>query len=173
MHTFQLLEISETEFNPFNLIGQDWAALTTSIDGKTNAMTVSWGGVGVLWGKNVVSVYIRDSRYTKELLDAGSNFSLTFFDPSDHSKKSALKYLGVASGRSEDKIKAAGLHLHTEDDIPYIDEGITVIKCKQIAHFSLNTEELPEDIRSQWYSGANEGNNHTVYIGEITELLAR
>ena len=98
MHTFQPLEISETEFNPFNLIGQDWAALTTSIDGKTNAMTVSWGGVGVLWGKNVVSVYIRDSRYTKELLDAGSNFSLTFFDPSDHSKKSALKYLGVASG---------------------------------------------------------------------------
>lgn len=91
MHTFQPLEISETDFNPFNLIGQDWAALTTSIDGKANAMTVSWGGVGVLWGKNVVSVYIRDSRYTKELLDAGSNFSLTFFDPSDHSKKKCPK----------------------------------------------------------------------------------
>lgn len=173
MHTFQPLDINDTEFNPFKLIGNDWAALTTSVNGKTNAMTVSWGGVGVLWGKNVVSVYIRDSRYTKELLDEGSDFSLTFFDPSSHSKKSALKYLGAASGRSEDKIKTAGLNLHMEDDIPYIDEGIIVIKCRQMAHFSLNTEELPEEIREKWYSGNNEGNNHTVYIGEIVELLAR
>ncbi len=173
MHTFQPLDINDTEFNPFKLIGNDWAALTTSVNGKTNAMTVSWGGVGVLWGKNVVSVYVRDSRYTKELLDEGSDFSLTFFDPSSHSKKSALKYLGAASGRSEDKIKTAGLNLHMEDDIPYIDEGIIVIKCRQMAHFSLNTEELPEEIREKWYSGNNEGNNHTVYIGEIVELLAR
>ncbi|MBQ1597207.1 MAG: flavin reductase [Lachnospiraceae bacterium] len=173
MHTFQPLDINDTEFNPFKLIGNDWAALTTSVNGKTNAMTVSWGGVGVLWGKNIVSVYVRDSRYTKELLDEGSDFSLTFFDPSSHSKKSALKYLGAASGRSEDKIKTAGLNLHMEDDIPYIDEGIIVIKCRQMAHFSLNTEELPEEIREKWYSGNNEGNNHTVYIGEIVELLAR
>lgn len=41
-------------------------------------MTVSWGGVGVLWGKNVVFIFIRDSRYTKEFLDNGDLFSFVF-----------------------------------------------------------------------------------------------
>ena len=36
-------------------------------------MTVSWGGLGVLWGKNVVNIFIRDSRYTKEFLDKGAS----------------------------------------------------------------------------------------------------
>ena len=43
-------------------------------------MTVSWGGVGVLWGKNVVFIFIRDSRYTKEFLDNGDLFSLSFLN---------------------------------------------------------------------------------------------
>lgn len=36
------------------------------------------GGVGVLWGKNVVFIFIRDSRYTKEFLDNGDLFSFVF-----------------------------------------------------------------------------------------------
>ena len=39
-------------------------------------MTVSWGGTGVLWGKNVVFIFIRESRYTKDFIDNGEFFSL-------------------------------------------------------------------------------------------------
>ena len=45
---------------------------------KANTMTVSWGGVGVLWGKNVAFIFIRDSRYTKEIIDAQEFFSISF-----------------------------------------------------------------------------------------------
>ena len=47
------------EFNPFTKIGKDWALVTAGTKLKSNAMTVSWGGVGVLWGKNVAFIFIR------------------------------------------------------------------------------------------------------------------
>ena len=31
-------------------------------------MTASWGGMGVMWGKNVVFVFIRDSRFLEKTL---------------------------------------------------------------------------------------------------------
>lgn len=51
MHTFQPYPIDMLELNPFTRIGKDWAVLTAGNKEKLNAMTVSWGGLGVLWGK--------------------------------------------------------------------------------------------------------------------------
>ncbi len=83
-------------------------------------MTASWGGVGVLWGKNTAFIFVRDSRYTKELIDKGSYFSLTFFESS---YKSALKYFGMVSGRTEDKIRNAKMNVGYFEEIPYITAG--------------------------------------------------
>lgn len=41
------------------MIGKEWLLITAEKDGKANTMTASWGGVGVLWGKNVATLYIR------------------------------------------------------------------------------------------------------------------
>ena len=71
MHTFQPYPIDKMEFNPFTKIGKEWALVSAGDKTRCNTMTVSWGGVGVLWGKNVVFIFIRDSRYTKEFLDNG------------------------------------------------------------------------------------------------------
>ena len=68
MHTFQPYPIDKMEFNPFTKIGKEWALVSAGDKTRCNTMTVSWGGVGVLWGKNVVFIFIRDSRYTKEFL---------------------------------------------------------------------------------------------------------
>lgn len=62
---------------------------------KANTMTVSWGGIGVLWGKNVAFLFIRDSRYTKEFLDTGEFFSVSFMGKE---YKEALNYCGSHSG---------------------------------------------------------------------------
>ena len=78
MHTFQPIPVDMLDMNPFTKIGKEWALLTAGNKQESNTMTISWGGVGVLWGKNVVYVFVRDSRYTKELIDAGDFFSLTF-----------------------------------------------------------------------------------------------
>ena len=38
----------------FNAIGREWMLVgAVKPDGSFNAMTASWGGMGVLWNKNV------------------------------------------------------------------------------------------------------------------------
>ena len=69
MHTFQPYPIDLMEMNPFTKIGKEWMLITAGDEKKANTMTASWGGVGVLWGKNVVYIFVRDTRYTKEFID--------------------------------------------------------------------------------------------------------
>ena len=77
---FEKLELSELQMNPFDEIGQHWLLISAKKEGVINTMTASWGQVGHLWGKNVATVYIRPQRYTKEFVDAGDYFTITFFD---------------------------------------------------------------------------------------------
>lgn len=51
------------------MISDDWALLTAGKEGDWNTMTVSWGGVGELWGKDVVFVFVRPQRYTLEFME--------------------------------------------------------------------------------------------------------
>ena len=114
MHTFQPYPVEMIEFNPFTKIGKEWMLITASNGEKTNAMTASWGGVGVLWGKETAFCFVRQSRYTKEFIDNSDYFSLTFFDKS---YKSALKYFGIVSGRKEGKISNAKMTLNYYEKI--------------------------------------------------------
>ena len=45
-------------------------------------MTASWGGLGIMWGKNIATVYIRPQRYTKEFVDANDLFTVSFLPES-------------------------------------------------------------------------------------------
>ncbi len=143
--------------------------LITAREGdRVNAMTASWGGVGVLWGKNTAFIFVRESRYTKELIDLNDHFSLTFFDSS---YKSALKYFGMVSGRTEDKIKAAKMNVNYFQDIPFIDEGNFVICCRKMSATPILPEQfLDSEIQEKWYA---DGDLHTMYVGEIVQILAR
>ena len=58
----------ELHENPFSLIGEDWMLVAASDGSRVNAMTASWGGMGILWNKKVAFVFIRPQRYTKELI---------------------------------------------------------------------------------------------------------
>ena len=35
---------------------------------ESNAMTIGWGGIGTLWGRTALTVYVAEKRYTKELM---------------------------------------------------------------------------------------------------------
>ena len=169
MHTFQPYPIDMLEFNPFQKIGKEWMLITAGNKEKANTMTASWGGVGVLWGKNVVFAFVRDTRYTKEFIDREETFSLTFLE---EKYKSALKYLGAVSGRDEDKIGGARMHVdYHQDKTPYIDEGNLVIICKKMSATRITEEQfISSGLKEQWYA---DGNMHTMYGGEIIEVLAR
>ncbi|MEG2441864.1 MAG: flavin reductase family protein, partial [Acetivibrio sp.] len=89
MHTFQPIPSDLFDFSPFRMIGKEWMLITAESEGKTNAMTASWGGLGVMWGKDVAYIVVRDSRYTRELIDQSNSFSISFLNADYHS---ALKY---------------------------------------------------------------------------------
>lgn len=74
MSDFKEINITELTASPYNLFNKDWALLTAGNSEKFNTMTVSWGGVGILWNKNVATVYVRKSRYTLEFIDKFDHF---------------------------------------------------------------------------------------------------
>ena len=42
----------------FAQFDKKWALLCAGTKEKHNTMTISWGGMGTLWGKPVVTVYV-------------------------------------------------------------------------------------------------------------------
>ena len=76
---FQEMDIKTLEGNPWKMIGDDWMLVAAKKDGQVNAMTASWGGVGIMWGKTAATIYLRPQRYTKEFVDANDTFTLSFF----------------------------------------------------------------------------------------------
>lgn len=169
-HSFQPMDLNFFECNPFEKIGTDTFAITATKDGKVNTMTAAWGGLGVMWGKKVAYIVVRDSRYTKEFLDASDRFSMTFFDKQDKNKM-ILKYIGTVSGRQEDKIKNANLTIDYENGTPYIDEGNLIFICKNLYRAPMPASDfLDAAIDEKWYSNKDY---HNLYIAEIETMLAR
>lgn len=50
---FKLLEPQELTDNVFKLVGEDWMLITAGGAERYNTMTASWGGLGVLWHKQI------------------------------------------------------------------------------------------------------------------------
>lgn len=167
MHTFQDFPLESLEFNPFKTIGSDWGLVSAGSKKKANTMTVSWGGVGVLWGKNVAFIFIRDSRYTKEFIDNGDFFSISFLD---EKYKDALKYCGSHSGRDGDKLSASGLTWNYKHSIPFIDEGNMILICQKLSSTKITADSFLSPDIAKWYE---DNDYHTMYVAEIIEALAR
>ena len=45
---------------------RDAQLLAAGTKEKSNAMTIGWGGIGTLWGRPSLTVYVAEKRYTKE-----------------------------------------------------------------------------------------------------------
>lgn len=161
------ITIKEWGVNPFTAIGKEWMLITAAKDGKVNTMTASWGGMGVIWGADVVYVFIRQSRFTKEFIDAADTFSLTFFP---RNAQKALAYLGSHSGRDEDKIGKVGFHVVFNNGTPYFEEAQTTVICTKWSKHPIKLEDMPADVREKWYA---DNDYHDMYIGRIEKVLVK
>ena len=93
------VEPSEFVARPFAQFGEGWFLLTGGdFSAKWNTMTVSWGFAGTMWGRPVVAVVVRPTRYTREFLDARAEFTLSAF-PEKYRK--ALPYLAKLTKPSD------------------------------------------------------------------------
>ena len=144
--------------------------LTTAAEGKVDTMTIGWGTLGIQWGKPIFIAFVRESRYTKELLDKNPEFTVNI--PYGQYDKSILSICGTRSGRDMDKI--AELDLTLEDpqviSVPGIRQLPLTLECKVIYRQDQDLSALREDLRNTCYKPgtANETDFHTAYYAEVT-----
>ena len=165
---FKEIKVEELQFNPFNKIGNEWMLITAGNKEKFNTMTASWGGVGVLWGENVVTTYIRPGRYTKEFVDANDTFTIAFFNSI---YQDALNICGTISGRDEDKVKKAGLTPYFIDGTVAFQEASMILVCKKMYHDTIKPDLFDStENTSKWYP---DNDYHTMYISKILKILVK
>ena len=166
---FRKIKPEELCDNPFSIIGGDWGLLTAvKPDGSFNPMTVSWGGLGILWRKPVCTVFVRPQRYTHEFSQAGNRMSLCFFPPE---RKEVLHYCGRVSGREGDKIKACDLTPVSENGYVYYGDARLVILCRKIYTDVIKPQGFIETEPLDHYYPDKDF--HTVYVCEIEEILIK
>ena len=155
--------------NVFEKIGKQWMLITAGTPAHCNTMTASWGGLGVLWGSPVSTIYVRPNRYTMEFLTQEKFYTLSFL-PEQY--RPALNYCGSHSGRAGDKFAAAGLtKAASACGAAYAAESELVLVCEKAywqdmdpAHFLL------PDTDSKWYP---QHDYHRMFIGRIVEAYTR
>ncbi len=154
-------DIYELQQNVFEEINHNWMLVSAkNPEGKVNTMTASWGAMGEIWNKEAITIYIRQTRYTKEFIDSQDYFTVSLFD----GYKKELGILGSMSGREGDKIAEAGMTLAEVDGQPTFEQSKCVFVCKKMYEADIPLESMSEEIQKRWYDGDSI---HTMYIGEI------
>lgn len=142
--------------------------LTTKFNEKVNSMIIGWGTLGVIFEKPIFIVYVRNNRFTHELLEKTTEFTINV--PVKGVDKNALRICGSKSGRDLDKIKECNFTLVEANKIsvPGIKEVPLTIECKVIYKFDEETEKLPLEIQKRFYR-FEKGTYHTAYYGDIVD----
>ena len=139
--------------------------LTTKTGDKINTMVIGWGHVGRVWERPVFIAYIRNNRFTREMLDQNPEFSVNV--PVNGFTKQVFTICGSISGRNMDKISEAGLTIVPSETIsvPAIKEFPLTLECRVLYRQEEKVEMLPEDIQRKFYS--KESDPHIIYFGQI------
>lgn len=153
---------------------QKGVLLTTKAGEKVNTMTISWGTLGIEWAKPIFTVFVRENRYTRRLLEQNPEFTINI--PCGEYDKKILGICGTKSGKNIDKVKAANLTLEQPMaiSVPAIKELPLTLECRVIYKQSQNAEEITPENNQKFYpqnvDGSFHGANkdyHTAYYGEI------
>ncbi|HEB76246.1 MAG TPA: flavin reductase family protein [Nitrospirae bacterium] len=123
---------------------------TYDMDGRPNAMTVSWGGI-CCSQPPCIAVSLRKATYSYDNIVAHKAFTVNI--PSAEHVREA-DYFGTVSGRNVDKFSVTGLTPVKSERVnaPFIEEFPLVLECRV-----LHTVEI---------------GLHTQFIGEVLDLKA-
>lgn len=150
--------------------------LNTKSNGKFNSMAIAWGTIGYNWNRPVFACYVREGRFTRELLDENPEFTISV--PVGAYDKKIMKVCGNQSGRDVDKVQEANLTLVEPEtnSVNGIKELPLTIECKVIYRQEQDLSLLPDDILQRYYpqdvDSSNPGSNqdfHITYFGEIVD----
>ena len=145
------------EVNPFDYANEICKALpggillTTKRGEELNTMTIGWGTIGIEWSRPIFIAFVRESRYTKQMLDSNAEFTVNV--PLGDVDKKILGYCGTKSGRDVNKFQAMGL---TPEEpiaisVPGIKELPLTLECKVLYKQKQDLSAIPEDILARYY----------------------
>ncbi len=153
--------------------------LTTKAEDKVNSMVIGWGTIGVNWGRPVFACYVREGRFTRELLDKNPEFTINVPCEGLYGDvvKNALRVCGSMSGRNLDKIAESGLTLLEGEkvSVPALKEFPITLECKVIYRQKQEYELYPEEIRPSYPQSVDSTNPmanrdvHVTYFGQILD----
>jgi len=138
------------------------ALLTVQAHDTVNIMTIGWASIGFLWGRPVMTVMVRKSRYTYELIEQSDEFTVSV--PKTNMAE-AIEICGTKSGRDTDKLKACALELFPGEKVktPILKIPGVHFECS-IVYKSSTDPQLLVDAYKHLYP---DKDYHTFYFGEI------
>ncbi len=170
MKNYRQITPEELNRSAFQMIGKDWILITAKDEKKksgANAMTASWGGLGVLWNKPVATIYIRPQRHTFSLVENTDEISLCFLG---EQYRRELGVCGTRSGKDEDKLDNLGLNVEKIDNIHVIDDAEIILLCKKLYADDLKEECFLGEEKTKHYPTKDF---HRFYVLEITKILVK
>lgn len=168
------------EINVFEYAGDILAELkkgvlvTTKAGDKVNSMTISWGTLGVDWAMPVFTTFVREGRFTHEMLMRNPEFTVNI--PFGRCNREILGYCGTRSGRDHDKIAELGLTTVEPSavSVPAIKELPLTLECRVVYRQMQDVAAMPQNVRDKFYpqdvNSASPGSNrdmHEAFYGEI------
>ena len=159
------INIRELKDNFVKMISNDWALLTAGKSDDFNTMTVSWGGIGELWNKDVCFVFVRPQRYTYEFMEKNDYFSLSFFGGE---YKKELGVCGSKSGRDIDKMAETGFIPIDLGEATGFEQAKVNVVLKKLAYQDMKPDGFIDDSIMNNYAN---NDFHRVYVGKIVKVM--
>ncbi|MBR2522847.1 MAG: flavin reductase family protein [Clostridiales bacterium] len=113
----------------------------SNLKGENNVCTVAWAGT-VNSEPPIVSISLRKSRLTHDYVEETGEFVINLVNKS---LAKPCDYVGVKSGRDEDKISKCGLSVYRSDYLEHavaIKESPVNIFCKVISRQELGSHDM-------------------------------
>lgn len=154
------------QFDPFTKFDRDWGLLTAGTENHYNGMTISWGSMGTIWHKDILTVYVRPDRYTWQFLKDSDAFTVSFYP---ESCRQALTVMGTLSGRAIDKAAEAGLtpRFLPEGGVTFQEAAETFV-CKKIYMAPMAYVDVPPEAQRIYQNGVEP---HWIIMGEVVAHL--
>jgi len=151
----------------FETVGKGWFLLGAGSAADHNMMTCSWGGLGVLWNKDVSFIFVRPTRHTFGYVENELKYSICLFD---EEYRDALNFCGTHSGRDCDKAQEAGLTPIDIDGTVAFAEAKTVLICEKVYFDDIKPEQFLEYNLRKHYP---KSDYHRMYVGEIKSVYTK
>lgn len=141
--------------------------LNSAAEGRANTMTIGWGSAGFFWVKPVLTVAVRYSRYTRELIERSGCFTVSI--PGNGELLEAIAFCGAKSGRDTDKFTACGLTAKPGRavPVPVVGEAAAHIECRVLYKTDMGKLNFDAAADARFYA---DHNYHTLYFGEAVDF---